>query len=67
MTHGSASPGSRPGLSSTAPSWPDDLGEFRVAVREWCREHVPAQWRRNQTGVPEAEFVVFQKEWFQRL
>ncbi|KAF5999402.1 MULTISPECIES: acyl-CoA dehydrogenase family protein [Streptomyces] len=67
MTHGSASPGSRPGLSSTAPSWPDDLGEFRLAVREWCREHVPAQWRRNQTGVPEAEFVVFQKEWFQRL
>jgi alkylation response protein AidB-like acyl-CoA dehydrogenase len=48
-------------------TWPDDLGEFRVAVREWCREHVPAQWRRNQTGVPEAEFVAFQKEWFQRL
>ncbi|XES00245.1 hypothetical protein HEP87_58940 [Streptomyces sp. S1D4-11] len=48
-------------------TWPDDLGEFRVAVREWCREHVPAQWRRNQTGVPEAEFVEFQKEWFQRL
>jgi alkylation response protein AidB-like acyl-CoA dehydrogenase len=47
--------------------WPDDLGEFRVAVREWCREHVPAQWRRNQTDVPEEEFVEFQKEWFQRL
>jgi alkylation response protein AidB-like acyl-CoA dehydrogenase len=40
-------------------TWPDDLGEFRVAVREWCREHVPAQWRRHQTGVPEAEFVRF--------
>jgi alkylation response protein AidB-like acyl-CoA dehydrogenase len=48
-------------------TWPDDLGEFRVAVREWCREHVPAQWRRHQTGVPEAEFVRFQREWFQRL
>ena len=44
-----------------------DLDEFRVSVRDWCRAHVPADWRRAQTGVPEAEYVRFQQEWFQEL
>ncbi|MFA1546243.1 acyl-CoA dehydrogenase family protein [Actinomadura chokoriensis] len=44
-----------------------DLGEFRAAVRQWCREHVPAGWRPAQTGVPDAEFVGFQQAWFQEL
>lgn len=54
-------------LSPAVTSWPDDLGEFRFAVRDWCRRHVPAQWRRAQTGVSDAEFVGFQKEWFRQL
>ncbi|GAA2121294.1 acyl-CoA dehydrogenase family protein [Actinomadura napierensis] len=44
-----------------------DLDEFRAAVRQWCREHAPADWRRAQTDVPEEEFVAFQKAWFQEL
>ncbi|GGV18224.1 acyl-CoA dehydrogenase [Actinomadura cremea] len=43
------------------------LDEFRAGVRAWCREHVPKDWRRAQTGVPDEEFVSFQKEWFQEL
>jgi alkylation response protein AidB-like acyl-CoA dehydrogenase len=44
-----------------------DLEEFRAYVREWCRAHVPAGWRRAQTGVPDPEFVAFQRAWFQEL
>ncbi|MEV5826786.1 acyl-CoA dehydrogenase family protein [Spirillospora sp. NPDC052242] len=44
-----------------------DLDAFRAGVRDWCREHVPKDWRRTQTGVPDEEFVAFQKEWFQEL
>lgn len=45
----------------------NDLVAFREEVRAWCRAHVPADWRTAQTGVPEAEFVRFQKEWFGEL
>ena len=45
----------------------DDLAEFRAAVRDWCRAHVPADWRRSQTGVSDAEFVAFQQWWFAEL
>ncbi|SHM66494.1 acyl-CoA dehydrogenase family protein [Cryptosporangium aurantiacum] len=48
-------------------SWPSEPAEFRVAVRDWCRTHVPPDWRRTQTGVPEAEYVRFQQAWFQEL
>lgn len=41
--------------------------DFRAGVREWCRAHVPADWRRAQTGVGDEEFVSFQKAWFQEL
>jgi len=41
--------------------------EFRAGVREWCRTHVPADWRRAQTGAGEAEFVEFQRTWFAEL
>ncbi|WP_024804505.1 acyl-CoA dehydrogenase family protein [Nocardia sp. BMG51109] len=44
-----------------------DLAEFRAEVRNWCRAHVPADWRHRQTGVPDTEFVRFQQEWFQEL
>ncbi|MGC5161284.1 acyl-CoA dehydrogenase family protein [Rhodococcus sp. DT1] len=43
------------------------LAEFRATVRDWCRDHVPPDWRRAQTGVPDDEFVRFQKEWFRTL
>jgi len=45
----------------------NDLGEFRLAVREWCRAHVPVGWRQAQTGVGDEEFVSFQKAWFAEL
>jgi alkylation response protein AidB-like acyl-CoA dehydrogenase len=46
---------------------PSDLDEFRVAVRDWCREHVPTGWRPAQTGVGDEEFVGFQQAWFAEL
>lgn len=44
-----------------------ELAEFRASVRDWCRAHVPMGWRRGQTGVPDAEYVAFQKWWFAEL
>jgi alkylation response protein AidB-like acyl-CoA dehydrogenase len=44
-----------------------DLVEFRNRVRQWCADHVPADWRSAQTGVSDAEFVAFQKAWFAEL
>ncbi|MBF6170140.1 acyl-CoA dehydrogenase family protein [Nocardia blacklockiae] len=43
------------------------LDEFRAEVRDWCRAHVPKDWRQTQTGAADAEFVRFQQDWFQRL
>jgi alkylation response protein AidB-like acyl-CoA dehydrogenase len=45
----------------------DDLAEFRNRVRQWCTDHVPADWRTAQTGVGDAEFAAFQKAWFAEL
>jgi alkylation response protein AidB-like acyl-CoA dehydrogenase len=45
----------------------DDLDDFRAAVRQWCKTHVPADWRTSQTGVGDDEFVRFQKAWFAEL
>jgi alkylation response protein AidB-like acyl-CoA dehydrogenase len=44
-----------------------DLDEFRAAVRGWCAEHIPANWRQAQTGVGDEELVRFQKAWFAEL
>jgi alkylation response protein AidB-like acyl-CoA dehydrogenase len=44
-----------------------DLAEFRDQVRGWCSDQVPADWRRAQTAADDAEYVRFQKDWFQRL
>ncbi|KHO17629.1 acyl-CoA dehydrogenase family protein [Mycolicibacterium setense] len=44
-----------------------DLDEFRATVRDWCAAHVPKDWRANQTGVSDDEFVSFQKAWFAEL
>ena len=43
------------------------LDEFRATVRAWCEEHIPSDWRAAQTGVGDAEFVRFQKWWFDEL
>ena len=45
----------------------EDLDGFRAAARQWCKAHVPADWRRSQTGVGDDEFVRFQKAWFAEL
>jgi alkylation response protein AidB-like acyl-CoA dehydrogenase len=44
-----------------------DLDDFRAQVKAWCAEHVPPEWRQEQTGVSEEGFVAFQKAWFQEL
>lgn len=44
-----------------------DLEDFRVSVRDWCRTHIPADWRAAQTGVSDEEFVNFQQSWFAEL
>jgi alkylation response protein AidB-like acyl-CoA dehydrogenase len=44
-----------------------DHTEFRAAVKAWCAEHIPPDWRRSQTDVGDDEFVSFQKWWFQEL
>jgi alkylation response protein AidB-like acyl-CoA dehydrogenase len=44
-----------------------DLDEFRATVRTWCEQHIPPDWRQNQTGVDDEEFVAFQKSWFAEL
>jgi alkylation response protein AidB-like acyl-CoA dehydrogenase len=41
--------------------------QFRRQVREWCQAHIPPDWRQEQTGATEAEFVAFQKAWFAEL
>ncbi|HET9877232.1 MAG TPA: acyl-CoA dehydrogenase family protein [Mycobacterium sp.] len=41
--------------------------DFRSTVRAWCREHIPPDWRRTQTGASDEEFVAFQKSWFATL
>ncbi|HEX4288292.1 MAG TPA: acyl-CoA dehydrogenase family protein [Trebonia sp.] len=44
-----------------------ELEAFRATVRDWCRAHVPADWRTAQTGVSEAEFAAFQHWWLAEL
>ena len=57
-----------PGPSEASPqAWPSDLEEFRAAVRDWCRAHVPAGWRQAQTGAGDQDFVIFQQRWFSQL
>ena len=44
-----------------------ELAEFRVSVKDWCRAHVPPDWRRLQTEAGDDEFVSFQQAWLQEL
>jgi alkylation response protein AidB-like acyl-CoA dehydrogenase len=36
-------------------------------VRQWSHEHVPADWRADQSGVDGAEYARFQHWWFTQL
>ena len=49
------------------PPEPPHQAEFRREVRQWCRDHIPRDWRVTQPGVDETEFVRFQKAWFAEL
>ncbi|MGV0873690.1 acyl-CoA dehydrogenase family protein [Mycolicibacterium sp. XJ879] len=41
--------------------------QFRQHVRQWCEEHIPPDWREQQTGATDQQFVDFQKAWFAKL
>ena len=43
------------------------LAEFRTAVHDWCRAHVPSGWRQAQTGASDEEYVSFQRAWLAEL
>ena len=49
------------------PSDSPQQARFRREVRQWCRDHIPRDWRVTQSGVDETEFVRFQKAWFAEL
>ncbi|WP_374158906.1 acyl-CoA dehydrogenase family protein [Mycobacterium sp. G7A2] len=49
------------------PSDSPQQARFRREVRQWCRDHIPRDWRSTQSGVGDAEFVRFQKAWFTEL
>src|SRR5579859_7370701 len=44
-----------------------DLEAFRRQVRDWCAAHVPPDWRAEQAGASDAEFVRFQQWWLGEL
>ena len=43
------------------------LAGFRADVREWCREHVPADWVARMTGASVDESLEFQRVWLAEL
>ena len=45
----------------------ESLDEFRRAMRQWCAEHVPSDWRQSQAGVSHGEFIRFQSWWLREL
>jgi alkylation response protein AidB-like acyl-CoA dehydrogenase len=51
----------------TAVAAPGELDEFRASVRDWCRAHVTADWRQDQNGASDEDFVRFQRAWFAEL
>ncbi|PXX06997.1 acyl-CoA dehydrogenase family protein [Mycolicibacterium moriokaense] len=53
-------------LQENSPESPAEV-QFRQEVRAWCVEHIPPDWRAEQTGVDDEEFVRFQKAWFAEL
>jgi alkylation response protein AidB-like acyl-CoA dehydrogenase len=46
---------------------PAELDGFRARVRTWLLEHVPADWRIQQTGVDKKAYVEFQRWWLGEL
>lgn len=36
-------------------------------MSQWCRVHVPRDWRQAQTDVGAEEFIAFQRAWFAQL
>ena len=43
------------------------VDDLRMAVREWCSDAIPDDWRRAQANASRDEFVAFQHEWLRRL
>src|SRR5688500_11993105 len=44
-----------------------DLDTFRGEVRDWLIQHVPPDWRVQQTGVSKQAYLDFQRWWIEEL
>ncbi|MEP7349471.1 MAG: acyl-CoA dehydrogenase family protein [Sphingorhabdus sp.] len=44
----------------------DETG-FRIALRDWLADVLPADWQARMTGASEAEFVAFQRQWLDAM
>jgi len=45
----------------------DDLDAFRAEVRAWLENTVPADWRERMAGASEADYVAYQRWWFDEM
>ena len=68
--HRAAAAGPAPARAddASADRRPRTSSEFRASVRDWCRAHVPPDWRQAQTGrVRRRSTSRFQQWWFGEL
>jgi alkylation response protein AidB-like acyl-CoA dehydrogenase len=45
----------------------EDLSAFRIRIREWAREHVPAGWEESHPDATAEDLVALQRSWLATL
>lgn len=53
--------------ATTLFAFKDDLDRFRLELRRWLSETVPADWQAHHSEDSPAEFEAFQRWWFDQL